>query len=731
MKKTLILATALATAITSASAQMSLTRNGKPTARIVADTTKPIDKEAAEILELFVSRISGAHLPIVAPSTKLRSGDIVIGKGSTDGLTEDGFRLRTTQSGTLEISSGGDKGLIYGAITLLENYLGVDYFAADSYTFTPTANIVLPNIDDKQNPAFRFRQVNNYGYTTDSLYRRWMRAEDPDEEFAGNLWVHTFNHLLPADEYGKDHPEYYAYINGERRPGRASQWCLNNDELFEIVAARIDSIFEANPQCKTISVSQNDGNFTNCHCEKCEAVDQYEGALSGNFVRFVNRLAERRPDKQFSTLAYLFTMQPPKHVKPLPNVNIMLCDIDCKREVPLTDNASGQDFMKAIEGWSKITNNIYVWDYGINFDNYLSPFPNFPILQKNIQIFKEHGATMHHSQIASSRGGDFSEMRTYMVSKLMWNPYLDADSLMHHFMDGYYGAAAPYIYQYEKMLEGALLASDKELWIYDSPITHKDGMLNAKCRKRYNELFDQAEAAVANDNVLLKRVRMTRLPLQYSELEFARKDGLGSAPETVEKLKLFEQRTAEYDIEEINERHNTPAEYCALYKSRYMNQKGANLAANAQVTWIVPPTGRYANMNKDVTDELFGGTTYVESWVGWEGIDGSFVIDLGEDKQFSSVSTDFLHQLGAWILLPKSVSYYTSTNGKDYTLMGKAIQEEDRTPAVKFVELSANSQTPITARYIKVEVEGVKTCPGWHYGVGYPAWFFLDEVTVK
>ena len=52
-----------------------------------------------------------------------------------------------------------------------------------------------------------------------------------------------------------------------------------------------------------------------------------------------------------------------------------------------------------------------------------------------------------------------------------------------------------------------------------------------------------------------------------------------------------------------------------------------------------------------LTDGLYGGTTFVESWIGWEGIDGSFVIDLGEEKEFSSVSSDFLHQLGVWILL--------------------------------------------------------------------------------
>lgn len=113
-----------------------------------------------------------------------------------------------------------------------------------------------------------------------------------------------------------------------------------------------------------MSVSQNDGNYTNCTCDACKAIDDYEGALSGSVITFLNKLAVRFPDKEFSTLAYLYTMNPPKHVKPLPNVNIMLCDIDCDREVTLTENASGKEFVKAMEGWSKITNNIFVWDYG-------------------------------------------------------------------------------------------------------------------------------------------------------------------------------------------------------------------------------------------------------------------------------------------------------------------------------------------------------------------------------
>ena len=590
MKRILINAACALTALSSA-AQVPLVNNGKPIGRIETEGDS-INNVAATLLQDFVHRISGAKLPVVDKINKAGKGDVFIKTRHDTTLSEDGFRLHSDK-GCLYVNSGGGNGAIFAIVTLLENYLGVNYYGENEYTLTENKDIVLPNIDITEIPAFRYRQSQSYALQTDPIYRMWMRLEEPSDEFASGYWVHTFDRLLPSAQYGESHPEYYSFINGQRRPGKASQWCLSNPEVFEIVAGRIDSIFKANPGKNMISVSQNDGNHTYCTCPECAAVNEEEGSPSGIYIRFLNKLASRMPDKQFSTLAYLFTMHPPKHTKPLPNVNIMLCDIDAKREVPLTDNPSGRDFVKALEGWSKISDNIFVWDYGINFDNYLAPFPNFPILQKNIQLFRNNNAKMHFSQIASSRGGDFAEMRTYMVSKLMWNPDLDADSLIHSFMDGYYGKAAPYLYEYEKLLEGGLLASGKDLWIYDSPVTHKDGMLNKNCRKRYNELFDKAEASVANDSVLLKRVRRQRLPLQYSELEIARAEGTATNETVGKLLDIFEQRTNEYNVPTLNERLNSPAEYCRIYRSRYLAPKGQNLATGAKVTWLIEPSGHY------------------------------------------------------------------------------------------------------------------------------------------
>ena len=717
--------------------QINIIKNGTSASRIIVDKQDSTDLKAAFLLQDFTKRISGASIEVLGKENRVKPGDILIGSFQlpVSGLDlnqigEDGFYLSTNDS-YLRIIGNSGKGTIYGVVSLLEDYLDVHYYAKDSYTLTKCKDIIVPaGIKRIENAAFRHRQTHSYG-NEDPVYKDWFRLEDPKDIFAADLWVHTFDRILPAAVYGKEHPEYYSFINGKRQPGNHSQWCLTNREVFEIVAGKIDSIFRSNPQSKMISVSQNDGNNTYCTCSQCKAVDEYEGSHSGNLIRFMNKLAERFPDKEFSTLAYLYSVQPPKHVKPLPNVNIMLCDIDCKREVPLTDNESGREFMKALEGWGRISDNIFVWDYGINFDNMVSPFPNFHILQKNILEFKKNNATMIFEQVNGHKGTDFAEMRAYMLAKLMWNPQLDSDSLMQSFMTGYYGQAAPYLYQYQKIMEGALLASGTPLWIYDSPISHKNGMLRPYLIKTYNELFDKAENAVKDDADLLRRVRLSRLPLQYSELEIARTQSGNNRDDLIAKVALFKERTAEYNVTSLTERGNPPSEYCDLYLKRFLPGENKNIAQGAKIIWTIPPSEKYKALGeKALTDGFFGGTTYVESWVGWVGTDAEFIIDLGEEKTVSSIETDFLHQLGAWILLPEKVNYSVSLDNETYTHLGSFKFEEDRDLAVKFKGGKVITDQPVRARYIKVFIKGIGQCPSWHYGVGHPAWFFIDEVVV-
>ena len=714
MKQRLITIALLALSLGAGAQSVRFSKNS----RIISSEEVP----AAAILQRYLGEATGYAFPIVKGSPK--KADIVLREVS--GLPEDAFRV-LVENGTVVLEGKG-KSLSYAACDFLEQEVGMNYWGGGEYDL-PHVNTVTvrPRTDI---PAFRYRQCSHYLLREDPLLRTWMRLEDPSDLFVDNLWVHTCNRLLPASRYGAQHPEYYAYYGGKRHPGSASQWCMSNPDVLKIVCGTLDSLFHAHPEQNCISISQNDGSDTYCRCPACQAIIDEEGSPSGPILRFVNAVASRFPDKEISTLAYLFSVKPPKVTKPLPNVNIMLCDIDCRRQTSLPENPSGQEFMKHLEGWSAICNNIFLWDYGINFDNYLSPFPNLQTIKDNMVIFRNHGVQMHFSQINSSRGGDFAELRPYLVSKLMWNPSANLDSLERHFCEAYYGAAAPYIMHYIHTLEGAAVATDVDLFIYDSPVSYKGNILQPALLKRYNALFDQAEAAVADQPLQLSRVQRTRLPLQYSALEIARTD-INRNNVAVEKdLDLFESRIREFQVPSLNERANSPLDYCELYRKRYLSSPEGNLAYGCPVNFTIEPRPKYVELGRTaLTDGLYGGAGYVESWVGWEGTDADFTIDLGSIKPIHEIGADFLRQIGAWVLEPKAVRFLVSDDGKDFRPFDYVQLEENRSGTIEFTPVTGKGLTK--ARYVRFLVEGVKDCPEWHYGVGNPCWFFIDEVWVK
>lgn len=711
----------------SLTAQIDLTRS-----RIVVDNSMHSDSIAACLLQRYVIEISGKNIATIS-ATQAKRGDIVIGQANKKEirtLKKDGFAISTTDGFVRIISKSGGRGSIYGVCELLERYFGVRYWSPEACDVPRQKNMLLnAGIEIEENPMFEYRQATGYS-EFDPVYKMFHRLDWPTEIFASNLWVHTFNRLISAKEYGKEHPEYFAYVRGERKTGDQSQLCLTNQDVFLIVAHKLDSIFALDPTRKTISVSQNDGNYNNCTCDKCRAIDEREGSPSGSIVYFMNKLAERFPDKEISTLAYVYSVAPPKYMKPLPNVNIMLCNIESTRELPLTKSDNGRQFVDYLKGWSKISNNIFMWDYGINFDNYISPFPNFHILQENLQLFHKSNVKKMFEQVNVYKGVDFAELRGYILSKLMWNPYRDFDALMRESISDYYGDASKYIYDYIKLQQGALLGSGRPLLIYDSPISHMNGFLSSELVGEYNKLFDRAESAVADNAEHLRRVRRSRLSLQYAELELLRTSTNRDAEQLAQKLDLFKERTNGLELK-INEKQNTPESYCLDFESRHLPKDVVNLAKGAKIEWQTSPSKQYAQgAEEKMTDGLHGGTSYVDGWVGWEGSDGEFTLDMGTQKEFSSISGGFLHQTNRWIFLPRSVEYLTSCDNKTFTQFGIVAKAENRYTQTLFDNYTATKSEPIKARYVKVKIESIQKCPSWHYGFGYVAWCFIDEITI-
>lgn len=75
-----------------------------------------------------------------------------------------------------------------------------------------------------------------------------------------------------------------------------------------------------------------------------------------------------------------------------------------------------------------------VWDYVAPVYDYLVPFPNMNVLQPNIQLFKNKGAIgVFEEGSYTSWLSDMSDLKTYILSKLLWDADSNIDELTNDF----------------------------------------------------------------------------------------------------------------------------------------------------------------------------------------------------------------------------------------------------------------------------------------------------------
>ncbi len=121
----------------------------------------------------------------------------------------------------------------------------------------------------------------------------------------------------------------------------------------------------------------------------------------------------------------------------------------------------------------------------------------------------------------------------------------------------------------------------------------------------------------------------------------------------------------------------------------------------------------------------------IGGWQGYEGNDMQAVIDLGEVRLVSSISTTFLHDNNAWIFFPAHVTYEVSTDGRLYSEIlsqGSIVAAHDVPARIQDVQYAG---PPHQARFVRVTAKNIGTCPPWHKGSGGKAWIFVDEVEIR
>ena len=491
-------------------------------------------KNSAIFLKQVLEKMTGDSVTMLSQTMYNGKKGIVLSVDKSVNTSRQGYILDIGEK-AIKISSIFEQGVTNGIFNFLEDYLGC-MFPAPDFDYIPNLNDIHLNkecICDE--PEFMWRSV--YTQSSEKMPNKWrnkdylgwhskLKLNGAGGDDTGNGCHSSFKYI-PPEEYYKAHPEYFSLYRGKRvyKQGPVSgQLCWSNDDVYKIISEKLFKMMEENPDAHIWDVSQMDtwiNRGVGCQCKKCREIDEREGSQMGSLLTFINRLADecaqRFPNNYITTLAYNYTVEPPKHIRPRKNVLIKLCLMPGN---PASSYANPTEKWSkkahdVVAKWGKIADNIMIWDYNVDYHGYFVPFPLINSMSENNKFYIENNVYAIFHQMAYETRAQDAELHAYLFSKLMWNRHTNVNKLAGKYMDIYYGKAAPYIAQYYNQVHSNVQKYGQPLYIYAQPDAYRNGYLSAKCLKEYTKILNDALEAVKGDRELTKRVRREMLAILY------------------------------------------------------------------------------------------------------------------------------------------------------------------------------------------------------------------------
>ena len=425
---------------------------------------------AAQVLSEYLSALDGNDYPIIKDNQTFDGFKFCVGATSVYDTSDmkdkaaDSYMIAPFHNG-LAIYGAGNRGTVYGVFSFLEDFCGYRCYTPESGMISTSGKMVLPEEKTEYNTFFAYRNTDwRSGWIplysvanklNGDLHGAVTHAQGGNISYLGAS-CHTLSTVFcSSDKYYNRHPDYFALYEGKRVP---YQLCLTNENVYRIVLEEVLSLLknshDPEADLQIISLSQAD-NTVYCECDACKALDRANGSHAGSLITFVNRIARAVKEAgydnvEIDTLAYMHTRKVPSAVVPEDNVIVRLCTFECCFSHPLDDTncSSNLELIQDLDEWAAICNKTYIWDYTTNFAYTLGIFPDFHVLQRNMQCFYEHGIKGVYEEgnyYVYLCDTEFGDLRTYLIAKLLEDPYCDYEAEMLGFCRYYYGDGGQYI----------------------------------------------------------------------------------------------------------------------------------------------------------------------------------------------------------------------------------------------------------------------------------------------
>lgn len=496
---------------------VTLVRDGKPEATIViseaAYNAKPYTRTlwgagtpeqkirlAANDLQAYLKKISGAELPILSDAMKLNligQPVIYVGEsnmtkllklkyptGVTKDFNEDGYTIYC-KGETLALV-GNDAGPYHGteyAVFDLLHRLGARWFMPTEYgeylPSLPTITVADMNVTER--PDFRQR-----GWWQNATPE--MQAQDAEFRIRNRMHFNppfivagdgSLRQWMPDAELLKTKPELFAkQADGSYSPHMIN---LSHPDTPKLVAekmkAEMKKQLERGVPIPQVSIAPDDGMPIDYTLETMKMNSGFtelagrlnvptEVSISEEWFRFVNKVAEEvakeYPNSLILTNGYSNRNIPPEGVELHPNLGIMYAAIWADVLHPYNSPKSWQTNAKGeiMKRWCQLNSRVYIYDYDMQMlVTGITPVPQVHNLRVNMPLMKKWGLA-----------GFWNEARTtwieegiptkYLRARMMWDADLDVDAVLDEFYTKWYGKAAKPMKIFWGALEAAMENSD-------------------------------------------------------------------------------------------------------------------------------------------------------------------------------------------------------------------------------------------------------------------------------